>query len=130
MTVILHEAAARPGRRGDRPTVAQLRSRLEAVLSASVVEAIEALVAEMVRVELAESVSEEGARSPWFSIAEAAEYLRTSERTIERAIARERLRSTTFGRRRLMHRDNLDALVGAATGEGVAPTTPPRRRAE
>ena len=66
--------------------------------------------------------------SPWLSTAEAAEHLRVSERTLQRLATSERVRSSTIGRRRLYHRDDLDALARAATGEGVAPTTPPRRR--
>jgi excisionase family DNA binding protein len=65
---------------------------------------------------------------PWLGIDEAAAYLRVSERTLERRIKKGHLRSTTIGRRRLLHRDDLDALAKAAAGEGVAPTTPPRRR--
>src|SRR5262249_21742176 len=68
--------------------------------------------------------------SPWLAVDEAADYLRVSERTVERRIKRGQLRSTTIGRRRLLHRDDLDALTRAATGEDVAPTTSPRRRAE
>jgi excisionase family DNA binding protein len=66
--------------------------------------------------------------SPWLSVTEAAEHLRVSERTLQRMAGRGRVRSSTIGRRRLYHRDDLDAL--AATGEGVASTTPPRRRTE
>ena len=66
--------------------------------------------------------------SAWLSVAEAAEHLRVSERTLQRMAARGRVRSSTIGRRRLYHRDDLDALARAAAGEGVAPTTPPRRR--
>jgi excisionase family DNA binding protein len=64
----------------------------------------------------------------WFSPSEAADYLRVSGRTIEREIKRGRLRSTTIGRRRLIHRDDLDALARGGDGGGIAPTTPPRRR--
>jgi excisionase family DNA binding protein len=66
--------------------------------------------------------------SPWLSTGEAAEHLRVSERTLQRMETRGRIRSTTIGRRRLYHRDDLDGL--AATGEDVAPTTPSRRRTE
>ena len=69
------------------------------------------------------------AASPWLSVGEAAEYLRTSERTLQRLVGRERIRSSTIGRRRLFHRDDLDQLARAATREDAAPTTPPRRRA-
>lgn len=65
-----------------------------------------------------------GTSSPWMTISEAAEYLRISERTLDRRIAGRRIRSTTIGRRRLLHRDDLDA----AAGEEAAPTAPPRRR--
>jgi excisionase family DNA binding protein len=68
------------------------------------------------------------ADSPWLGIDEAAAYLRISERTLARRIAGGRVRSTTIGRRRLLHREDLDALANAATGEGVASTTPPHRR--
>jgi excisionase family DNA binding protein len=47
-------------------------------------------------------------------------------RTVGRRVAKGRVRSTTIGRRRLLHRDDLDAL--AAAGEETAPTAPPRRR--
>ena len=63
--------------------------------------------------------------SPWLSLAEAADYLRMSERTIQRLVGRGRVRSATIGRRRLVHRDDLDK---AAAGEETAPTAPPRRR--
>ena len=52
--------------------------------------------------------------SPWLSIAEAAGYLRVSERKLARLIESGRVRSSTIGRRRLLHRDDLDR---AATGE-------------
>jgi excisionase family DNA binding protein len=64
--------------------------------------------------------------SPWFSIADGAEYLGLSERTLEREMRRGRLRSETVGRRRLVHRDALDAYV-KGDGGGEAPATPPRR---
>ncbi len=83
------------------------------------------------RGELRDLLAPEGpaeAALPWLALDEAAAYLRVSERTLERRIAGGRVRSTTIGRRRLLHRDDLDALARAATGEGVASTTPPRRR--
>jgi excisionase family DNA binding protein len=48
--------------------------------------------------------------------------LKLSERTIEREIEWERLRSSTIGRRRLIHRDDLDALArkGGAGGESAS----------
>ena len=58
--------------------------------------------------------------SPWLSTAEAAEHLRVSERTLQRLAARERVRSSTIGRRRLYHRDDLDALAKSDGGRGVS----------
>jgi excisionase family DNA binding protein len=81
-------------------------------------------VAPLVLAELAEP----GGPSPWLSLAKGAEYLGVSERTIEREIARGRLRSATLGRRRLLHRDDLETLARSGDGGGIAPTTPPRRR--
>jgi excisionase family DNA binding protein len=95
-------------------------------LAPDVVEAIDQLIAERVRAELEGMAAGNG--SPWLALDEAAAYLRVSERTLERMIARSRVRSSTVGRRRLVHRDELDALVRAATGEDVAPTTPSRHR--
>jgi excisionase family DNA binding protein len=67
--------------------------------------------------------------SPWLSLDEAADYLRVSPRTLERQLARGRVRSTSIGRRRLLNRDDLDELAKAATREDATPATPPRRRA-
>jgi excisionase family DNA binding protein len=64
--------------------------------------------------------------SPWLSVREGAQRLGVSERTLARRIRGGKVRSTPLGRRRLLHRDDLDAL--AAAGEDVAPTTPPRHR--
>jgi excisionase family DNA binding protein len=95
------------------------RDRLLAILAPDLVEAIDQLVEERVRATLEAQASNGG--SPWLSLDEAAEYLRVSPRTLERQLARGRVRSSGIGRRRLLHRDDL-------TREDVAPTTPPRRR--
>jgi excisionase family DNA binding protein len=71
----------------------------------------------------------EGAAShptPWLSVQSAAERAGVSERSLERAIASGRLHSSTVGRRRLVHRDELAAYVRGGEG-GEAPATPPRR---
>jgi excisionase family DNA binding protein len=91
-------------------------------LSEQVVDAIAERAAELVL----ERIGEGNGASPWLSLAEAAKYLSVSARTLQRLASRGRIRSTTLGRRRLFHRDELDRL--AAAGEGVAPTTPPHRR--
>jgi excisionase family DNA binding protein len=102
------------------------RDRLLAGLAPELVAAFELLVREL----LDEALAEQSPRSPnWLSREEAAEYLGVSLRTLERSLARGRVHSTTIGRRRLLHRDDLDAFARAAAREDVAPTTPPRRRA-
>jgi excisionase family DNA binding protein len=101
---------------------------LRSIFAPEVVEALERLADE--RAQTALVALRDSTPSPWLSIQEAAGYLRTSERTIQRLVKRGRLRSTTLGRRRLLHRDDLDTFVRATTGEGTAPTVPPRRRAE
>lgn len=79
-------------------------------------------VAPVVLAELAER----GGPSPWLSLADGAAYLGVSERTLEREVTRGRLRSSTLGRRRLLHRDDLDALARSGDGEGKRqPTHPP-----
>jgi excisionase family DNA binding protein len=95
------------------------------VLPAETMDAIAERAAELVLERIGDH---NGGSSPWLTIDEAADYLRTSKRTLERAIVDGRLRSETLGRRRILNRDDLDAFARAATGEDVAPTTPPRRR--
>jgi excisionase family DNA binding protein len=90
----------------------------------SVLEAIAARAAELVLEQLGNT---NGSTSPWLSLAESSNYLRVSERQLQRLVARGKVRSTTIGRRRLLHRDDLDKL---ATGEETAPTAPPRRLSE
>ena len=91
-------------------------------------EAVAARAAELV-LERLEAVARSGP-SPWLSLGEAAEYLRVSERKLQRLVAKGRVRSTTVGRRRLFHRDELDAYARDGDGGGVARTAPPRRREE
>ncbi len=91
-------------------------------------ELVDAIV-ERVKAELVAELRSNGEPvSPWLSVRDAATYLQTSERTLARLIARGRVRSSTVGRRRLLHRDDLDAFARAATGEETAPTVPSRRR--
>jgi excisionase family DNA binding protein len=49
--------------------------------------------------------------TPWLSVADAARYLGVSERTVTRLLGRARIRSTQLGRRRLLHRDDLDLYL-------------------
>ena len=69
-------------------------------------QAIERLVDQRVKAALAELGPLNG--SPWLSVADAAVYLSVSERTVGRLLERGRVRSTYVGRRRLLHRDDLD----------------------
>jgi excisionase family DNA binding protein len=105
------------------------RDRLLRSLAPEVVEAIEQLVSDCVQAALDEAHAANGGSSPWLTLEDAADYLRVSTKTIERRIKAKRVRSTTIGRRRLLHRDDLDRLARAATREETAPTAPPRRRA-
>lgn len=67
-----------------------------------------------------------GPQRDWYSLREAADYLRVSPRTVERLVATGRLPTSTVGRRRLAHRRDLDAL--AAAGRDTLPVAPIRRR--
>ena len=100
--------------------------RLTASLAPRVVEALLELVDERV----AALAGPTDQSTPWLSIAEAADYLRVSERTIERWIAERTSPLDDDRPATLLHRDDLDAVARAAAGEDVAPTTPPRRREE
>jgi excisionase family DNA binding protein len=91
------------------------RERLETLLAPEVLCALEALIAERVEAELAAKADSNG--TPWLPLGGAAEYLGVSERTLERAIAKGRLRSSALGRRRILHRDDLDAYARAAGEE-------------
>lgn len=64
-----------------------------------------------------DGIADRGGPSPWLSLPDAAAYLGVSERTLERAIARGRLRSSTLGWRRLLHRDDIDSFARAAGEE-------------
>jgi excisionase family DNA binding protein len=90
-----------------------LREVLLRAFSPEAVAAIEALVEERVAAALA---AQPNSGSPWLSLEEAARYVHVSERTLSRMIERGRLRSTCIGRRRLVHRDDLDAVLKAAAG--------------
>ena len=101
---------------------------LRTMFGPELVAALEQLVDERVQAALADNGGT--ASSPWLTVSEAAEYLRTSERTVQRLVKRGRIRTSAVGRRRLLHRDDLDAYMQATTDEVVAPTTTVRRRAK
>jgi excisionase family DNA binding protein len=74
-------------------------------------------IAERAAENVLERTHAEPTSSPLLSVRDGAPYLGVSERTVERAIARGRLRSSAVGSRRLLHRDDLAAFVRRATGE-------------
>jgi excisionase family DNA binding protein len=85
------------------------------LLGPDLVLALERLVDERVEAVLAGLEPSNG--SPWLSVADAAEYLGVSERSVGRLLERGRIRSTCIGRRRLLHRDDLDQYMrGDAAG--------------
>jgi excisionase family DNA binding protein len=90
-------------------------ARLEAMFAREALSALEALIAERIEAAFAARAHSNG--TPWLSLRDAAEYLAVSERTLERAIAKGRLRSSALGRRRILHRDDLDAYARAAGEE-------------
>ena len=89
-------------------------SDLTALLAPEIVAAVERLIDERVDALLAER--ENGTSTPWLTVTEAAEYLRVSERTVERMVRRGKVRSSTVGRRRLLRRDDLDVGTSDAGG--------------
>ena len=103
---------------------------LDGLLGPALVDAIERLVDARVEAALREHDANGSSGSPWLTVLEAADYLRVSGRTLERLLERGRVRTSTIGRRRLLHRDELDAYTRATTGEDEAPATPSRRRRE
>ncbi len=105
-------------------------STLPAILGPELVAAIEQLVDERVQAALDERMQIAVNGTPWLSQSEAAEYLRVSERTLQRHVRRKRIQPSMSLGRPLFHREQLDALARAATGEDVAPTTSPRRRSQ
>ena len=100
-------------------TAAQrLRDRLGIELADAILDALREQIA---------AVSQPQPQREWLTLAEAAEYLPVSQRTLERLVASGELRSARVERRRFIRREWLDSY--AAAGEDVAPTPPPRRRA-
>ena len=78
------------------------------LLSPNLLDAIGALIDERVAAALAAMPT----GTPWLTLDQAADYSHLSARTLARLIASGELRSTCVGRRRLVHRADLDALLG------------------
>jgi excisionase family DNA binding protein len=79
-------------------------------LSAALAESIEKLVDDRIAAAL-EGHAERTPSSPWLSVPEAAKYANVSERAMERLLSSKQLESTTLGRRRLVHRDEIDKYL-------------------
>ena len=84
-------------------------SDLHDILGPGLISALEELVDRRVAAALAGL--ENGSEPAWLTIEEAAARVRVSERTVERAIQKGRIRTSTIGRRRVIHRDDLDAAA-------------------
>ena len=92
-----------------------MRGSLSDLLGAELARAIEELVDERIRAATADR--DDGGSPTWFTLREAAEYLRISERSVSRMVGRGRIRVHHVGRRVLVHRDDLDtAAKGGPTG--------------
>ena len=91
-------------------------------LPEDLVDQIAARAAEILQERVPDQVQ---AASPWLTLDDAAEYLRTSTRTIHRKVKKGVLRPSYGTGRPLFHVSDLDK---AAAGEETAPTVPPRRR--
>ncbi len=81
---------------------------LRAAFSPHLIDALEQLVDERVAAALAEKGDDS---QTWLSVAEAAEYLRVSQRLVHKLIKEKRLRATYLGRRCLLDRHDLDATL-------------------
>ena len=84
-------------------------SNLRSLLSDALVAELEQIVDE--RVEAALTARSQDSGSPWLTLAEAAKRLRVSERTIARKVRAGRIRTSSVGRRVLVHAADLDAAV-------------------
>jgi excisionase family DNA binding protein len=81
---------------------------LRDVLAADLLAALVKLVDERIEAELA---ARDDGGNPWLTLAEAAEYLHVSGRTVSRLIKARGIRVSHVGRRVLIHRAELDSAV-------------------
>lgn len=84
---------------------------LRAAFAPELVEALEQLVDERVAAALEAARTRQG--TPWLTLAEAAEHLRISQRKLNGLLKQGRVHSAYIGRRRLVHRDDLDLFLRA-----------------
>jgi excisionase family DNA binding protein len=92
-----------------RPSASDLRARLEAVLAPEVVRALEQLVAETVRAELAEQATANVGRR-WLTLREAGEQLGCSPDAVRMRVKRGRLVAERQGSRLYVSAASVDAL--------------------
>jgi excisionase family DNA binding protein len=97
----------------------------ETTLGAAIDAALDALVldlAEQVADMLADRVgSAAPSRSPWFTVGEAADYLRCSKKRVYDLTSQSRLPAHKDGSRTLLHRDELDAYLSGAADTVLTP---------
>jgi excisionase family DNA binding protein len=86
------------------------RERLEAVLAPEVVRALEQLVAETVRAELAEHAAAENGGRKWLTLGEAAERLGCSPDAVRMRVKRGRLEHRRQGSRVYVAATSVDEL--------------------
>jgi excisionase family DNA binding protein len=95
--------------------IAHLRTRLEAVLAPEVVAALESLVVETVRAELAERTVSDGGRK-WLTLAEAGEQLGCSPDAVRMRVKRGRLEARRQGSRVYVSAASVDTLGQGGVG--------------
>ncbi len=89
---------------------------LRAAFSPAIVEAFERLIDERVQAALVEYA--ENATPPYLTMKQAASYLQVSQKLLHRQIAAGHLPATRLGRRVLLRRGDLDALMRNGGEEG------------
>lgn len=88
----------------------ELRAQLEAVLAPDVVRALEELVAESVRAELAAHAAETSGARQWLTLAEAGERLGCSQDAVRMRVKRGRLEHRRQGSRVYVSAESVDRL--------------------
>jgi excisionase family DNA binding protein len=88
-----------------------VRARLEAVLAPDVVDAIEQLVAERVRAELAAAAQANGLARKWLTLKQAGERLDCSADAVRMRVKRNRLEARRQGRRVYVSAEGVDNLA-------------------
>jgi excisionase family DNA binding protein len=94
------------------------------MLPPEVLEGLEAWLRSVVQDEFAAVLSTQRTEPhKWLNVREAAEYLRVSQRTLERLVASGEIRSANVERRRIIRREWLDEYATSGEGGHAVPTT-------